>query len=1235
MKTIKLFVSSTFKDMDMERDALRTIVVPHLNATFAEQGLFVQLVDLRHSVETNAGLSPEEREKRVFDICVDEIEDCKPFFIGLVGHRYGWIPDVRRIVSDDTLAGIIPADFPLPADELSVTAYEFIRGLFGSQAKDKALVLMRSRASYAGLQDARRKDYVDEGISGECQHKLRDYLRSHKGEYHLVEYTLDVSGSAGPQLEQWCREVSSLLMRQMACEVESDVRELSPYLKAQHLFVQHKTYGFRGREQQIKDCLAILERRNMLYICEEKSGLGQTALLCKLYSILSQQPDRCCLFSAVDAHPDAHKSYVMLYHWCLQMIRFLGETDDMLSAARDNEDQLFNLYCSLMMRIFEKTHHPVVVFADDTWRQDLHLPLKQAFMSVAITMKGDRELQQIVAPYVLHEMSDADKLLVVHAVRSEVRHELIQRPSSANVKWLSLAATILENLNKADYSVIRNTAGSNQEDNIVRYLRGVLSEMPDDYEALCVYWVQRLAHVFGTSFVTRYVGALALCYGLTDEVLAEVTEQSVDWCIYFRQMLGRQLVEQDADRLWRFTSDTLADSIFRQVFQDHPSLVRQTLSCLHRLPSRLPVVSNNLFALALYDGSLDECAAFLSRPVEEESADGHITPSQQAFVRYFRIFPRQFLDFIRQLVHGIPPSYAFYHGLNCWCNLIKRDKNYLLYTQVAHILIDKLEHLSHTSAADSGLLLALAEIYMDAGGAYIELPGEDASWDRVNFKGRELCMKYRDRSLQWSEMAMHFLYDKYEGFPKLTDRWKFLLSEFIPLEEKGITYAPGADFTYYSMLLRDTALLMSRFDRSLNPAPYIEKAFRVCEAQKPVNTFEWLLTAWFMHRLACDTCCLRIEKVQDYLKHVLEATRDAFANPWSRGSLQTVYARVLAAYAMSVGETDPQRGLQITDMLLDKILARDLMGKSQAFSANLFGMSAPASAADNSDAMLRHSIYLMHCINMYKQHVPVTTSHLDMPFAWMVTARYCIQTLSGQTSFESSYPLRSDDEFKAVVGMLANNRPESIWDRGLDVEPLVCHVLYAELDRQSQHGFPDENHARRLANQYFRLFEQTVVHYRYINWREYMFVRQLQEQLEKKHQPPRESMSPKQLENLIDAEDYGTIIRALENMQEGTPHEFYYLGLAYLRSGQPANAVSLYETLLRFSNLPQGFLFSCQVNYLYALLAAGLMQRFAEEYDRLDEDDKHDTDVCDLYECYRQYLSGHPLSLPLPFGYKL
>lgn len=1235
MKTIRLFVSSTFKDMDVERDALRTIIIPHLNAYFAGQGLYIQLVDLRHSVETNAALCPEEREKRIFDICVDEIEDCKPFFIGLVGHRYGWIPGLNKMNTDVFLSDVLPSDFPLSPDEISVTAYEFIRGLFNSRDKNKALVLMRSEESYAGLDSNQRNDYIDEGLAGEYQHRLRNYLYCHQQEYNLMEYTLDVSINEGPQLELWCKEISALLMQKMACEAEPDSHELSPYLKAQYQFIQNKTFGFIGREQQIQDCLGILKHRGTLYILEEKDGLGQTALLCKLYSILSQNPNQCCLFSAVNAHPDGCKSRVVLYNWCLQMMHFLGKNADTLSAVKDNEIQLFEQYSSLIKQIYMKTMHPVVVFMDNNWQMDHNLPFKQAFTTYAITVKGDEKTLQMLIPYVLREMTDDEKLSMAHAVRSEVRHELIKRPASSDIKWLSLATSILEHLNKADYAIIRNTADNDQEGNITRYMLDVVANMPDNYEELCMYWIQRLMRVFGTDFVTDYIGAMASCYGLDDEVLAEITGQSVDWCIYFRQMLGRQLVEENTDRLWRFASETLADSIFQEVFSDHQETIRKTLASLKKLPPHLPLVRNNLFAISLYAGSMEYCVENISHTLQEDTADTSITPDQQAFVRYFRLFPHRLMDVIRQIVEETPPSYAFFHGLNIWCNLIMRAKKYPLYTQFANIMAKKLEELSHAGNDDSELMLALAEIYMDEGGAYVEIPGEDSSWDRVNFKGRELCRKYKDSSLQWSEMTMQFIYDKYEGFTNLNDRWKFLLSEFVPLEEKGIVYAPHADFTYYSLLLRDTALLIPHFNPSMNPAPYIEKAYQVCEEQQPTNEYQWLLTAWFMNRLAYDSGCLSVEKVDDYMRHVLEETSEVFDNPLAIGEKQTIYARVLAAYAMSVGEKNPQLGLQLTDALLDKVLARDLMGKLTTLSYNLDDNTEDTSSSYEPDKNMKYAMYLSRCYSMYNNHVRVTTSHIEMPFAWMVTARYYIQALAGDTQLESIYPLISEDHFKAILGMLEYNRPENMWDRELDVEPLVCHVLYAELASQSQQGFPDEEYAKQLADKYIQLFKQTVIHYRYINWREHTLVQQLQEKLEQKHQSQRKNMSQELLESLIDAEEYDTIINALKDIQQGNPHEFYYLGLALLRGGQPDNAAKLYHTLVHINNLPQGFHFSCKVNYLYALLVAGFTQIFAEEYERLNEEEKQDSDICNLYECYQQYLSGNTLALPLPFGYKL
>ena len=53
-RNIRFFVSSTFKDMDVERDALHSIVEPKLNEYLSKYCCSIEFVDLRHSVKTDA-----------------------------------------------------------------------------------------------------------------------------------------------------------------------------------------------------------------------------------------------------------------------------------------------------------------------------------------------------------------------------------------------------------------------------------------------------------------------------------------------------------------------------------------------------------------------------------------------------------------------------------------------------------------------------------------------------------------------------------------------------------------------------------------------------------------------------------------------------------------------------------------------------------------------------------------------------------------------------------------------------------------------------------------------------------------------------------------------------------------------------------------------------------------------------------------------------------------------------
>lgn len=83
---LRVFISSTFSDMNAERDALNAIF-PQIKEICKKRGIDFVPIDLRWGVTEEAA-----KQGRVIDTCMREIDNSRPFFIGLVGHRYGWMP---------------------------------------------------------------------------------------------------------------------------------------------------------------------------------------------------------------------------------------------------------------------------------------------------------------------------------------------------------------------------------------------------------------------------------------------------------------------------------------------------------------------------------------------------------------------------------------------------------------------------------------------------------------------------------------------------------------------------------------------------------------------------------------------------------------------------------------------------------------------------------------------------------------------------------------------------------------------------------------------------------------------------------------------------------------------------------------------------------------------------------------------------------------------------------------
>ncbi|HYG56463.1 MAG TPA: DUF4062 domain-containing protein, partial [Symbiobacteriaceae bacterium] len=79
-RQIRVFVSSTFRDMQAEREELAKYIFPKLRKLCAHRGVTFTDVDLAEAED-------------ILDVALAEVENCRPFFIGLLGERYGWVPD--------------------------------------------------------------------------------------------------------------------------------------------------------------------------------------------------------------------------------------------------------------------------------------------------------------------------------------------------------------------------------------------------------------------------------------------------------------------------------------------------------------------------------------------------------------------------------------------------------------------------------------------------------------------------------------------------------------------------------------------------------------------------------------------------------------------------------------------------------------------------------------------------------------------------------------------------------------------------------------------------------------------------------------------------------------------------------------------------------------------------------------------------------------------------------------
>jgi WD40 repeat protein len=173
-QTVSVFISSTFNDMHAERDYLVKRVFPELREWCEKRKLRLVDIDLRWGVTEEDAT----KHKNVVKVCLDRIDECRPFFLCFLGQRRGWVPE-KGDVSKKTCETF--KDLKGLLGNVSVTELEILHAAINPlNEKDRAqysFFYLRDDSYLKDLPDDPpliRKTYTNENILDLTERELAD-----------------------------------------------------------------------------------------------------------------------------------------------------------------------------------------------------------------------------------------------------------------------------------------------------------------------------------------------------------------------------------------------------------------------------------------------------------------------------------------------------------------------------------------------------------------------------------------------------------------------------------------------------------------------------------------------------------------------------------------------------------------------------------------------------------------------------------------------------------------------------------------------------------------------------------------------------------------------------------------------------------------------------------------------------------------------------------------------------
>ena len=327
-RTVRVFISSTFRDMHGERDLLTRFVFPELRARAHARQIQVYEVDLRWGVTEEAA-----RSHKALEICLGEISRCQ-YFLGLLGQRYGWVQEEYHIPDGPEFDWL--REFPAGR---SITEIEMQHASLcdPEKAVGKAFFYFRHPSCLTTIPEKFRQNFASESEEAEVNiEHLKSYIRTSGLEVYdgypakwlgVIEEKQMLGG-----LEDFGQRVLHNLWNAIQKDFPEEEIGQDPISVATSLheaFIENRASSFVGRKALLKQAKSLVEDRDeKIVLVAGKPGSGKSAFMAAFAQHYMEchgsTGPSCVLSHFIGAAPDSTNIASILTRLCHEMKRRFG-----------------------------------------------------------------------------------------------------------------------------------------------------------------------------------------------------------------------------------------------------------------------------------------------------------------------------------------------------------------------------------------------------------------------------------------------------------------------------------------------------------------------------------------------------------------------------------------------------------------------------------------------------------------------------------------------------------------------------------------------------------------------------------------------------------------------------------------------------------------------------------------------------------------------------------------------